>query len=294
MIMSPDLLSFAIVPKEKYYAKIIHAHTYLRENPVKMETIINSTNHPTKKAFFNVKFFVDGITDCNELLDFLFKWKLVDIIDLNSSKPQNSFKISFRSAVSAHTLSKLPGVKVILMDDIPKNARVPRIFIQGIPASTSNEEIEKLFEHITPILKITAVQKNGFEGHVIKVPTVDIALRTVEMAQKMRFGETQLTVSHQYKSAITNCIVINTLQGTRIPLADVLSEVSKFGKVTESFCAFFAGLDSIALKMSSENDAKLACGFMKNRIYDGSQINSVFIEEKYFNDLKNQQMYQSF
>ena len=286
MFVFPSLQSFACVPEEQNNYRFTKAHEYIFETPGKFDQLLNTSNFQTRKSFYSAKFFLRGVTECKFLLDFLFTWKIIDILDLTKSKPEGSFEIHFRTMESIHVLSKLPGIKIITTDEIPKTARVPVIYVHGFPPNSTTNDIESFFLESTPVVSVKFITVPGFVGAIVKTPSTECAMKAVNELESKEFqGKHRLTLSYQYKSTITRCFFVQLLSQKQIPVEDALHIIVKFGKIEQIKQTTVASTPSVAVKMAKINDAKLACGFINKKVFNGSESRAVFIEEDFFNTL---------
>ncbi|KAH0793291.1 hypothetical protein GPJ56_002849 [Histomonas meleagridis] len=291
MLCIPALQSWGIIPSDDRTSKFTKAHEYLERHPLVRDQIINNSRvliH--RKVSFSVNISnvdVNGNEiSLDNILDLLIFWDLTDAYD-SSILPDKTYEFLFRTAISAYTVTKIPHLIANPIDPIPNTARVPLVYIQGIKAETPFEEIHSFFRTIAPILKIKLIKKSNITAHILKFSSVRKALKVSETADREKFNGSTLYVSHQYKSSVTKCFFIQMVSSTPVSLTlDVIEEqVLQFGEIESSFSRVIGPISEFYIKMKNLKDAKLACGIMNHRTYDGVMLTSIFVEEQYFNEM---------
>jgi hypothetical protein len=224
------------------------------------------------------------VSDASAILDLLQRWDLTDVLDL---KPlDDSIRVSFRTPISAHVCCRLPELTAVPLGPISATARVPLVYVQGIPPDTKSEDIRNFFKNIAPILKINHVKRETISVHILKFSSLRKALRVSETADRERFKGNALTVSHQYKSAITNCFFLAGQAPGSLTVASVRAEVATIGGIAHIFVNAAGPLKEVFVSMVERSDAKLACGVMNHRIYNGETVHAVFVDPAYFEDVR--------
>lgn len=261
-------------------------------NPIQKQTSVEAVNDFLPKRSYRpstytvrIQFPGKNITEA-DLVTFLFEWDLLDALQIILCPDEKSFDIVFKSDISAHVISKINGVKLIRSDEISPFARVPAVYLNGIPPETTDEAIHSYFSTVSKIIKIKRVVAGSFHGFVLKLPSVDKAQKLANLANKESFNKSQMTASCQYKKTITNCFYVNCGGRAVITPQDVTSEISQFGSITDVFIAKIATITSVLIKMENNKAAKLACGFMNHRLFDGFPTTAIFISESYYDELK--------
>ena len=283
MTCIPILPSFGFIPRNNQIEKIIEAHDFLLKNPeIKKKVIKRGKIRINKKHSFKVWVKTNSM-DINELLDILFKWDLTDILDVHYQ--EDLIEIKFRTPTSAYNIRKLSEVNLIKSEFINLNSRVPLVFLQGFPIEITNEQIKSFFNNLTPILKIKRIIKNDFFGIILKLPTIQKAIKLSELSNKEKFNNFILSVSYQFKSSITKCFYIYSLE-IEIPIDEILNEILNFGPILEFFSNFIGSTTALFIKMESLKDSKITCGFLNNKLINGYLISTVFIDNDYFDNLK--------
>ncbi|KAK8870530.1 hypothetical protein M9Y10_008414 [Tritrichomonas musculus] len=332
MTCIPNLQSWCIIPSKKDSHKFTKAHQYLQRNPAAAKLVINHDHFFYKhlscfrirvKSYKNdiaVDPSIDVLSNsidqenslitASDLLGIIRKWNLIDVLDIqeenSSSQKLNSFIIVFKTAVSAHVMTKLKKFPDLLsknitisteeIDPIPNNARVPLVYLQGIGPETSDEAIRHFFRDMSFILKIKKYQRGTVFIHILKLPSIQNAINLSKQVNEGKLtnsvfnnsSQTYIIASHQYKSTITQCFFISSNEINSLKKEDVYSEVSKFGEIESLFSRNNNNLWEFYVKMKSLSDAKIACGSMNNRTFDNVTLKAVFISNEYFDDFYNE------
>jgi hypothetical protein len=129
---------------------------------------------------------ITGSPDAVAVLDILQKWDLTDVLDLHLQA--DAIEVIFRTTVSAHVCCRLLDFKAAPLCRIPKGARVPLVYVQGISPDTKVEEIHNFFKSIAPIVKMTFVVRETISAHLLKFSSTRKALRVSETADRERFN----------------------------------------------------------------------------------------------------------
>ena len=224
----------------------------------------------------------EGLTPV-AVLERLEYWDLVDILDLKVVG--DGFDVLFRTPESAHVVQKLDEFESSLIDAVPEDARVPAVYIQGIPQHTSRDEIRRFFKTIAPVLNVKYIEKGRIGVHVLKFASTRKALRVSETADREKFGGNTLTVSHQFKSTVTKCFFLSGVIPNLLSVEAVEPEVSQIGPIDRIFKNEMGSLGEVFVSMQEQPDAKLACAIMNKRLFEGETINAYFVDPSYFDEL---------
>ena len=163
MFFEPKLPSFCIKPESDKISKFTQAHEYLETHPYINEQIIKKSCFRNIKRIPNFRVEISNkdlngqSVDVDDICNLLIYWDLTDAIDFSIGN--DFFIFVFRSAVSAYVSSKIPRIISRVIDEIPKNSRVPIVYVQGIGKNVDFKEIEQFFRNISPILKIKFIEK---------------------------------------------------------------------------------------------------------------------------------------
>lgn len=335
MTCIPSLQSWCIIPSKKDVYKFTKAHQYLQRNPAAAKRVIDrdhvfyrhlsfyririisqkneNSNDSSLDILSNPSTDENMLITASNIINVIQKWKLVDVLDIqeeNTSNDSNSFIVIFKTAISAHVMTKLIKFPELIqknitltieaIDPIPEDARVPLVYIQGIGPDISDDAIRNFFRDMSFILKIERYQKGNIYFHIIKLPSVRSAINLTKQINEGKFTRSNFAAfdgisgygpqsfivsSHQYKSTITQCFFITSDEKSSLKSEDVYSEVSKFGEIDTLFTRNNNNLCEFYIKMNSISDSKLACGVMNNRIFDNVTLKAIFISTDYFNDL---------
>lgn len=277
----PQLQSWCLFPRTEKTAKFTKAHEFLQRNPSVIREI-EKRERLSRAKKFSYRVTVH-LQDPLVLLDTLQTWDLLDVLDMKSV--DNAFEIAFRTAVSAHVSTRIPGFHVTPIDEIPKNDRVPLVYIQGIPEGTSDEEIRNFFKTISPVLKIKFLTRGRISVYILKLASIRKALRISETADRESFKGHILTVSHQFKSTVTTCFFLTGTTPGLLSVDVVQPEVSQIGDIDRIFRNDIGSLKEIYVSMKSLSDARLACGIMNRRLFSGETVNACFVSPSYFEEL---------
>lgn len=245
-----------------------------------------------QKSNFRLRIKINGADKMDDVLNYMLKWNILDLIDIKETEQSNTFDIWVRSAISSHVISVLHDVEVIEADPISstdENVKVPLLYVHGIPGDEPDENVKEFFKGLAPILFIRHIKKEFFDGLIIETTSVKSAQKIAEKSHNEKYGQYTLTVSIQFQKTVTNCFFINSLT-IEYPIEVAQALVSKFGQIKQILRATVSGLPSIIVKMDTIENAKLACGFLNKSTYEGHSINSIFIEENHF-DLLCQHFY---
>ena len=277
----PQIQSWCLFPRSEKTAKFTPAHEFLQKNPAARREIERRVKmSQARKYVFRV--IITG-ADPMAVLDTFQSWDLLDTLDMKAV--DGGFEVAFRTPVSAHVAVRLPGLSGTVIDEIPRAARVPLVYIQGIPEESSEAEIRAFFKTLAPILKIKYVKRGRIGVHILKLSSTRKALRVSETADREKFKGHTLTVSHQFKSTITNCFFLAGISPGLLSVDAVAPEVSQIGEIDRIFRNEIGSLKEIFVCMKSQADARLACGVMNRRLFNGEAVNAYFVAPAYFEEL---------
>jgi hypothetical protein len=279
----PALQSWCIVPSSAA-AKFTKAHEYIQRNPSVISELLRRSRIPPPTPVFPVSISTSDGIDPASILDSLQKWDLIDVLDLKIR--DESIELVFRTAVSAHVCCRLPDFRATPLTVLPKTARVPLVYVQGIPGDTKSDEIRFFFKSIAPILKLNFVTRNTISAHLLKFSSVRKALRVSETADREKFKGNVLTVSHQYQSTVTRCFFLSGPAPGSLTADSVRAEVAQIGEVAHVFVNAAGPMREVFVAMADVRDARLACGVMNRRIYNGETVHAVFVTAAYFEDVR--------
>lgn len=281
----PALQSWCVVPRSNRMDKFTKAHEFLQRNPSVLDRLLKTLKkHPSKPTSFSVVIEkTDELTPA-VLIDILEKWDLNDVLDLQIHETE--YTVVFRTAISAHAASKLAEFNARCITNIPKTARAPVVYIQGIPSGTSFDEIAAFFQTISPILSIKCVERSDMHVHILKFASERKALRVAETADGERFGTNTMIVSHQYKSTVTSAFFVTTTTPGVLTIDAVGTEVAKIGQIAAIFKNEMGSMGEIFVLMESICDASIACGMMNKRSYAGELVHACFVDPMYFNEVR--------
>lgn len=237
-----------------------------------------------------------------DLLNIIGIWKLYDILDLQEEKTSlngflTSFLVRFKSPVSAYILTKIEKHPELIegnfivtaesLDQIPKTARVPLVYIQGINSDASDADIRNFLRTMTPVLKINKYQCGSITAHTLKLSSVEAAIEVSKMLNHQSYGSSSgmMISSHQYKSSVTTCFFIASVVKTSLQIEDLRSEISQIGEIDSIFENTKSAFGEFYIRMKNIKDAKLACGIMNNRSYENVTLSAVFITPEYFEEM---------
>ena len=291
MTWLPKLQSWCIVPEKNDIRKFTKAHQFLQQNPSVKNEILNHDFRIPQTSFRVRVLSVDkngNKIDKIALIGLISDWCLLDVLDIeDEGKEKQSYIVRFKTSVSAHVITKIANLQTEVVDEIPKDARVPLVYIQGIGIDVMDDEIISFFRTLTPILKVKTVQKGNVVVRILKLPSIKNALMISQRANHENFKNFKMTVSHQYKSSVTRCFFITSIIKTSLQQDDVNQEVSSFGEIETLFTRMNGSLPEFYIKMKEKSDAKLACGIMNGRSYDNAILTAIFITPEYFDELFN-------
>jgi hypothetical protein len=275
----PALQSWCLVPTSDGVGKFTHVHEHLQKNPAVLAEVLRRARIPPPRPVYPVRIEAADVTPTS-LLDTLQQWDLIDVVDLKIGP--EFLEIVFRTPVSANVATRLPEFRATSLVWLPRTARVPLVYIQGIRADTTEDEIRNFFKTIAPILKIKFVSRETISAHILKLSSVRKALRVSETADRERFKGSVLTVSHQFKSTITNCFFLSGPSPGSLTVASVESEVAQIGAIERIFINEIGPMKEVFVSMADIAGARLACGIMNHRIYNGEVVNAFFVDPQYF------------
>jgi hypothetical protein len=275
----PALQSWCLAPTSDGVAKFTPAHEHLQKNPGALAEVLRRARIPPPRPVYAVRVEAADVTPTS-LLATLQQWDVIDVLDLKIEP--DFLEIAFRTPVSAHVATRLPEFRATSLVRLPRTARVPLVYLQGISADTTDDEIRNFFKTIAPILKVKFVSRRTISARILKLASVRKALRVSETADRERFKGSVLTVSHQFKSTITCCFFLSGPSPGLLTVASVESEVAQIGPVERIFINELGPMKEVFVSMADIADARLACGIMNHRIYDGELVNPFFVDPQYF------------
>jgi hypothetical protein len=284
LICIPPLQSWCIEPPGQGLIKSTRAHEYLQKNPAVLAEVLRRARQPKPVPVYSVAVARspdDSLTP-GFILDVLQKWDLTDVLDLAIGE---HFEIVFRTPISAHICCKLSEFTARAVTSIPALARVPLVYVQGIGADARPDEIRSFFKTISPILNIKFVQKRGISFHILKFSSVRRALKVSETADRERFKGNLLTVSHQFKMTVTRYFFLSGPAPGALTSAAVSSEVGQIGDIDRIFVNEIGAMKEVFVSMMDLKSARLACGIMNHRIYNGEVVNAFFVDPSYFREV---------
>jgi hypothetical protein len=279
----PSLQTWCVVPSSPA-AKFTKAHEYLQKNPAILSEVLRRSRLRHSPPTFSVSISSANGIDAASVLDILQKWDLTDVLDLRLGDA--ILEIVFRSPISAHVCSRIPDFQATPLSPIPRTARVPLVYVQGIGGETKLEEIRGFFKSIAPIVKMKFVVRDTIGAHILKFSSVRKALRAAETADRERFKGNLLVVSHQYKGSVTRCFFLSGPSPGALTAQSVRAEVAKIGEIASIFVNAVGPMREVFVEMEDIRDARLACGVMNRRIYNGETVHAVFVDPAYFGDVR--------
>ncbi|OHT17653.1 hypothetical protein TRFO_00935 [Tritrichomonas foetus] len=313
MTLIPALQSWCIIPSKDPQTKFTKAHQYLQRNPsvanelkkreqlnrlsafrVKIKGVVNDENENEADKGSNTTFDVLSNEhqvikiSAIDIINSITFWNLTDILDIQEL-PDGDFEVKFKTAISAHVMTRIPIFQANVLDQVPKTARVPLVFIQGIGPEKSEDEIRSFFRHIAPILKIKFIQRGKMAFHILKLSSIHNVLEIIHQNHST-FGPNQknkMIITHQYKSTVTRCFFISSILKISLSQEDVSEQVSNFGDIECIFTRKIGDYPEFYVKMRNIKDARLACGAMNGRTFENVEITAVFITTQYFDELFN-------
>jgi hypothetical protein len=272
----PALQSWCIQPANDRSTKFTPAHEYLQRNPAVMTAILRNSRF-TPAPVFSVVLSPDAELTPDFVLDTLQKWDLTDVLDLTAD-----LKLTFRTPVSAHVCCKLQEFKATPLTPIPPTARVPLVYVQGMGPDARPDEIRAFFKTISPILTLKSVERGDIFLHLLRFSSIRKALKVSETADRERFKGNLLTVSHQYKLTVTQFFFLSGPAPGALTCDAVGSEVAQIGEIDRIFVNEAGPMKEVFVSMNDVKSAKLACGAMNHRIYNGEVVNAFFVDGSYF------------
>jgi hypothetical protein len=130
------------------------------------------------------------------------------------------------------------------------------------------------------------IARDTISAHILKFSSVRKALRVSETADRERFKGNPLTVSHQYKATVTKCFCLSGPAPGALTAESVRSEVAQLGEVARIFVNAVGPMREVFVAMADVRDARLACGVMNHRIYNGEMVHAVFLDPAYFEEVR--------